>query len=971
MATLNIFKVDGLNMLDTDLFAVASMLPGSTTQFGWTSADGTFWLATGVGFTFDANGNPLTGVITGLTAIAGGNTVLQASGLSTDAATLLQGDMAGFYNILMPGNDDMTFGNGDDVIIGTAGDDVIDAGGGSDTFHWKEGDGSDTYNGGYGAHDVAALNVSGQWELDSDWHQLKFRDSSNPAGEEVSIRSVDTLKISTVEGGGENLIRVNTTGHHSALDTIEFEGGNGQDRVFVNAGVSTETRLDGGNGNDWLVGGRGDDVLTGGAGNDVLNGQDGNDDLFGGDGSDDLTGGNGFDTIIAGSGNDFIRWHDTEGNDWIDGGDDDDTVWARLSTNGHATLRNWHDYVELNTGNDTIRMDNVETIEISETGSSTVVVEDLSDTAMAHTQIVFNDSTGADTLDGHDTSNPLTFVRTLRGSAQTGDYDVFHGGASQDDTLVITGAVGIDTDWSFDGSWGWMTASEGHSGDVIYAREIEHVEMSLGHGDDTISISKSAAYTYDGTFTIDGGGGNDTLDTNARVKTDMTFDDIAGNDTAKTGSGDDTFVYRGGYDVYNGAAGSDLVTYENFNSAVYVNLQDWASSVWTRDSDDLSSGTWRSLGTVEDIENVAGTIGSDYVDGNGQDNTFAYVGANGTGGLDSFRGRGGSDTVDFSRFDSAVRVDLSQPAPEVATRDSDDLASGTWRDLVQVFDVENMTGTAKSDQFIGDDQDNTYSYVGADGTGGLDLVSGNGGSDTADFSRFDSAVWVHLATTGAEAKTRDSEDLNAGSWRDIADLDGIENVTGTGDSDLFRGDDADNTYTYSGANGSGGRDTFSGFAGSDTLDFSAFDSAVWADLDPLFGAEAWTRDSEDLSSGTWREIVDAHSVENLTGSDFDDRLTGDAGANRLDGGKGNDTLLGDGGADTFVFADGYGYDTIVGFGEDDVIELSVTGIDSFADVADNWYQDGDALVLQFRGHGSLAIAGQTQDTIDQDDFVFV
>jgi len=43
------------------------------------------------------------------------------------------------------------------------------------------------------------------------------------------------------------------------------------------------------------------------------------------------------------------------------------------------------------------------------------------------------------------------------------------------------------------------------------------------------------------------------------------------------------------------------------------------------------------------------------------------------------------------------------------------------------------------------------------------------------------------------------------------------------------------------------------------------------------------------------------SIENLTGSPYDDTVTGDGNANRLNGLAGNDTLTGGAGADTFLF----------------------------------------------------------------------
>ncbi|PVE43959.1 calcium-binding protein [Limnohabitans planktonicus] len=64
-----------------------------------------------------------------------------------------------------------------------------------------------------------------------------------------------------------------------------------------------------------------------------------------------------------------------------------------------------------------------------------------------------------------------------------------------------------------------------------------------------------------------------------------------------------------------------------------------------------------------------------------------------------------------------------------------------------------------------------------------------------------------------------------------------------------------------------------------------------------------------VSGRAWGDTL--NSVENVTGSVYDDQLTGDAHANVLLGGAGNDTLTGGSGGDTYVLARGAGKDTIV------------------------------------------------------------
>ena len=60
------------------------------------------------------------------------------------------------------------------------------------------------------------------------------------------------------------------------------------------------------------------------------------------------------------------------------------------------------------------------------------------------------------------------------------------------------------------------------------------------------------------------------------------------------------------------------------------------------------------------------------------------------------------------------------------------------------------------------------------------------------------------------------------------------------------------------------------------------------------------------------------SIENLTGSAFDDKLIGNAGANVLSGLAGNDRLDGAGGADTLLGGDGD--DILIGGAGGDVLD---------------------------------------------------
>ena len=87
--------------------------------------------------------------------------------------------------------------------------------------------------------------------------------------------------------------------------------------------------------------------------------------------------------------------------------------------------------------------------------------------------------------------------------------------------------------------------------------------------------------------------------------------------------------------------------------------------------------------------------------------------------------------------------------------------------------------------------------------------------------------------------------------------------------------------------------TFDGGSGIDTVDYS---SIWWG------GVKV---DLEDTGPDANRDNTDTLiNVENVIGTDFDDRITGNASDNYLSGGGGNDVLFGRRGNDTLVGGDG-------------------------------------------------------------------
>ena len=142
---------------------------------------------------------------------------------------------------------------------------------------------------------------------------------------------------------------------------------------------------------------------------------------------------------------------------------------------------------------------------------------------------------------------------------------------------------------------------------------------------------------------------------------------------------------------------------------------------------------------------------------------------------------------------------------------------------------------------------------------GNDTVTGGAGIDTVLFASAISGVSVNLLAGTA----------NGGAGSDM--LVEIENVTGSMFNDALLGDLSSNILD--------------GGGGVDTALYTNAASGVVANLQTGL-----------VTGGAGADTL--ISIENLTGSAFDDILTGDAGSNVLNGGAGDDSIVGGAGADT-------------------------------------------------------------------------
>ena len=198
------------------------------------------------------------------------------------------------------GRDDITTGDGNDILEGFKGGDLFFAGGGRDLLDGGEGndslhgeDGNDKLYGGTG-HDSLLGGFGKDRMYGDDGNDRLF-------GEQGNDRMFGGVGTDLLDGGIDNDKLLGQDGNDTLL------GDKGDDKLF---GGRDNDLLDGGNNNDTLSGAGGDDTLLGGGGDDVLHGANGRDVIDGGAGADAIFAGKGADTITGGIGADIFRFQD-------------------------------------------------------------------------------------------------------------------------------------------------------------------------------------------------------------------------------------------------------------------------------------------------------------------------------------------------------------------------------------------------------------------------------------------------------------------------------------------------------------------------------------------------------------------------------------------------------------------------------------------------------------------------------------
>ncbi len=310
---------------------------------------------------------------------------------------------------------------------------------------------------------------------------------------------------------------------------------------------------------------------------------------------------------------------------------------------------------------------------------------------------------------------------------------------------------------------------------------------------------------------------------------------------------------------------------------------------------------------------------------------------------------GGTDTLDFSGFNTDEVINLNQGAFSSASKGAtlDYLksigfvpASYTQAQLTALFAsygngaqgqmtdniaiaygavIENATAGGGNDLLIANEVAN--------------VLKGGAGIDTASYRDAGAAVTASLANDrGARGDAAGDSyigierlegsafgDTLTGGNRDdgLVGLAGNDTLSGGNGRDVLSGGDGDDRL-----DGGNGVDTLDGGAGVDILDGGN-------DGDTMSGGDG----NDRLSGGNGRDTMDGGAGnDTLDGGNDDDVLTGGLGDDRIDAGNGRDTLNGGAGRDILIggndddrFLGGAGADTMTGGNGRDVFVFADLG----------------------------------------------
>jgi len=393
---------------------------------------------------------------------------------------------------------------------------------------------------------------------------------------------------------------------------------------------------------------------------------------------------------------------------------------------------------------------------------------------------------------------------------------------------------------------------------------------------------------------IDGTAGNDNLtgtggpDTIRGFGGNDTIGGVGSADSVDGGDGNDYLIAAAG-DTIKGGAGVDSMelVYNTGVAALDLSLMTPTNTATISDGIRVSGIEVVNIFTGAFNDHIRnGDVGAFIVAAGGADTVISGSGDDylrGGLGDDSLNGGGGFDRIGFFAEAAAngCTVDLRLQGQRQQT--------GAGNDFLLGF--ENVSGTAKADTIIGDNNNNIL-WGSGDGTAaadGADVLLGNGGDDLLisgdgahTMNGGDGIDTLSLWGNGLDTTAGVSVDMNLQGSTPIDTgvgmmvLRNFENVSGSIHDDSLIGDRFAN-----GLAGAGGDDTLRGGASADRLYGDGMIESDWpyaisgpiGEFDALYGGDFVTPGADVLDGGKGHDLI-----------------VGGGEADQLTGGGGNDTF---------------------------------------------------------------------------------
>lgn len=670
--------------------------------------------------------------------------------------------------------------------------------------------------------------------------------------------------------------------------------------------------------------------------NQTLNGSAFADSILGFGGADIINGNDGRDDLAGG-----------HGNDTISGGNHDDIVEGGF---GNDMMTGGAHGAE----GDTLGFEGLFRI----SGESGVNI-DLSRTTAQNTGV------GIDTIGGFENVEGSNYGDTILESAAR---NTIRGGGGNDLIRHNSGFADMAGE-IFDGGNQVDVLSFGGTGSLVHdltndtLLSIEELRLESPVGNQTRKVKLDA----------------DVIDNGLSIGADISFYSLTGFAQIEFVMGTDTVLGLSFLQVLGTGASrlSMLVTGDNNDEFITgSSIQDTL----------LGSGGVDELYGNQGRDTLDGGTGNDTLFGGEDDDEIT----GGAGGDAIFGGDGSRDNANYEASNAGITVNLFAGT-----------ASGGHASGDTLTDIEDLTGSGFNDVLTGNNAANILDGGAGDdriaGGGGADeIIGGAGLHDIAYYSASDSGVTVSLSTGGTVTGGHAIGDT----------LNGIEDLTGSVHADNLSGNSFGNTLRGGGLHdnlnaagnddflyGDAGDDLLIGGTGADRVDGGAgTDTASWSTADARIIANLLANTATGSGQGVGDALV---SIENLTGSAFNDILTGNNASNVLTGSSGNDTIFGNGGvdalgggsgldilnggsgndlmnggadADIFVYdTTSFNHDGIIGWQNGtDRIDLAAPELD-FPDFTKT--QDGADTLLTLNGGNSIRLVGINANTIDVTDFV--